>query len=45
LHWKDWEDWAELTVYLGDASASLAWSHHGVEGRTDDLLANPPVLS
>ena len=44
LHWKEWRDWAELTVNVGDASASLAWSHHGNEGRTDDLLANPPVL-
>lgn len=44
LHWSDWRDWAELTVYVADASVSLAWSHQGVEGKTDDLLNDPPVL-
>ncbi|WP_291377959.1 sucrose phosphorylase [Demequina sp.] len=44
LHWKDWEDWAELTVDVSDASVTLTWSYEGVEGRSDDLLANPPVL-
>ncbi len=44
LHWSDWRDWAELTVYVADASVSLAWSHKGVEGKTDDLLNDPPVL-
>jgi len=44
LHWKDWRDWVELTVYVGDASVNLAWSHKGVEGHTGDLLRDPPVL-
>lgn len=44
LHWKDGSDWAELTVYLNDASVSLDWSCEGVEGHTEDLLENPPVL-
>lgn len=45
LHWKDGSDWAELTVYLVDASVSLAWSHQGIEHLTKDLLEDPPVLS
>ncbi len=45
LHWKDWRDWAELTVNVGDASVSLSWSHQGVQGHTDDLLTDPPGLS
>ena len=44
LHWKDRRDWVELTVFVGDASVNLAWSHKGVEGHTDDLLTDPPAI-
>jgi len=44
LHWRDMRDWAKLAVHVGDASVRLTWSHKGVEGHTDDLLLDPPVL-
>lgn len=42
--WSEGQSWALLEVNLAHRVAALAWSHDGGEGRTQDLLANPPSL-
>jgi len=44
MRWGADGSWAQLDVSLRDRSAAVSWSHEGVEGRTDDLLADPPTL-
>jgi len=43
MRWEAGASWAALEVDLVDCRASITWSHEGVEGRTDDLLASPPA--
>ncbi len=45
MQWRAGRSWALLEVNLARREASIAWSDDGVEGRTADLLANPPSFT